>query len=249
MGRRAKKKEVQAAGAPLWMITYSDMVTLLLTFFVMLVAMANFDEVGRIEAVLQSIRLALGVGGHNVNIQGLQEDPAHLPKEIQPHDELQPVMSTIREAMSKHVSDDLVKMTRTRTEIRVQLNDSILFKPGSETLHPAAYSLLTDIARILGDYPVQIQVEGHTDTTGSPARNWELSAGRAVSIVNVLQSRGGLDGDKLSATGYGPHRPIALEGTGPSWNRRVELVIQSTSPIAYEALNQLDEVTGGFDGR
>ena len=73
MGRRQKKEEQASAGAPLWMVTYSDMVTLLLTFFVMLIAMANFEQVGRVQAVFQSIRLALGVGGAHELLQ-----PDHL---------------------------------------------------------------------------------------------------------------------------------------------------------------------------
>ncbi len=57
--RRSKKAPAPAAGAPAWMVTYSDMVTLLLTFFVMLLAMANFDDLVRRDAVLESIREAL----------------------------------------------------------------------------------------------------------------------------------------------------------------------------------------------
>jgi chemotaxis protein MotB len=63
--RREKSGGDEGGGpsAPFWMVTYSDMVTLLLTFFVMLLAMANFEEVGRVDAVFESIRLVLGVDG------------------------------------------------------------------------------------------------------------------------------------------------------------------------------------------
>ena len=183
-----------------------------------------------------------------MNLLGVTEESQNQTQEIQPQQELQPVMSTLRESLSKHLSDDLVKMTRNRTEIRVSLTDKILFAEGSDKLHPAAYSLLTDMARILSDHPVKIQVEGHTDATGSSEKNWSLSALRAVAITTVLQERGGLDGRNLEVRGYGEFRPAAFDGTDIAWNRRVELVIQSTSPIAYDALNELEEVTGGFDG-
>ena len=61
--KREKKKEDKKGGAPEWMVTYSDMVTLLLTFFVMQLAMANFEDPGKIDAALESIRAAFGSGG------------------------------------------------------------------------------------------------------------------------------------------------------------------------------------------
>ena len=249
MGRRQKKEEQASAGAPLWMVTYSDMVTLLLTFFVMLIAMANFEQVGRVQAVFQSIRLALGVGGAHEQLMGASEEQQQQVAEIQSRDELQPVMSRLRESLSRKISDDLVRMTRTRTEIRVSLSDGVLFKPGSRELDPRSFPLLTQIAQILGEHEkVSVQVEGHTDDTGNVKGNWDLSAGRAVEVVYYLQNKGELDGRSLEAKGYGQFQPSAPDGMEGAWNRRVELVIQSESPVAYEALYEVERATGGLDG-
>lgn len=250
MGRRreSKKEESQGPSAPFWMVTYSDMVTLLLTFFVMLMAMANFEEVGRVEAVLESIRLALGAGGNHQTLLGVTPQEMNQPSEIEPLDELQPIMSQLRESLTRHVSDDMVRMTRTQTEIRVQLSDRVLFAPGSEQLHPAAYSLLSGLGETLSNHPVHIRVEGHTDATGTADANWRLSALRAVSVVTAMQESGGIDGRQLEAHGYGSYRPSAPEGGDTTWDRRVELVIQSKSPLAYDAIYKVEQLTGGIDG-
>ena len=231
------------------MVTYSDMVTLLLTFFVMLMAMANFEEVGRVEAVLESIRLALGAGGRHQTLMGVTEAEMNQPSEIEPLDELQPIMAQLRESLNRHVSDDFVRMTRTQTEIRVQLSDQVLFEPGRSELRPAAYSLLGGIAEALSGQPVNINVEGHTDPTGDVKGNWELSALRAVAVVAFMQDRGGIDGRKLQARGYGSFRPASPGGGDATWDRRVELVIQSKSPLAYDAIYKVEQMTGGTDGR
>ena len=69
-------------------------------------------------------------------------------------DELQPVMAELRESLTRHVSDDFIKMTRTQTEIRVSLSDRVLFAPGSDQLHPAAYGILSTLGKTLAGHPV-----------------------------------------------------------------------------------------------
>lgn len=251
MGKRRDKPPDGPSGptAPFWMVTYSDMVTLLLTFFVLLMSMANFEEVGRVEAVLDSIRLALGADGYNTSALGATPEPQNQPAEIQPMDNLQPVLSQLRDALSAKVSDDMVKMTRTQTEIRVSLSDRVLFAPGSTELHPAAYSLLSELGAALAGQPVNVRVEGHTDATGDAQRNWELSALRAVSVTVALQSSGGIEGRNLEAVGYGAFRPASPEGNVDGrWDRRVELVIQAKTALAHDAVYKVQEITGGSDG-
>ncbi|MBO87779.1 MAG: hypothetical protein CL927_20710 [Deltaproteobacteria bacterium] len=235
--------------APFWMVTYSDMVTLLLTFFVMLLAMANFEEPGRVEAVFESIRLALGVDGLDEQVLGVDPvDPQH-EEDIQVENKLQPIMSVVSEALSKHLSDDMVVLTKTPTEIRVLLDDRVLFRPGSAELHPSTYLLLADVGEALAQQPVEVKVEGHTDETGNARGNWELSADRAVSVVYAMQERGGMNGAHLEARGMGQFRPSNVTKGQNNWDRRVELVIRSDSSLAFDALYEVERITnGGRDG-
>jgi len=235
--------------APFWMVTYSDMVTLLLTFFVMLLAMANFEEVGRVDAVFESIRLALGVDGLDDQVVGVDPVDPNQIEDIQTETKLQPIMSEVASALSRHLSDDMVVLTQDVTEVRVKLDDRVLFKPGSAELHPSIYLLMADVGQALKGQPVTVKVEGHTDETGDTKANWELSSARAVSVVYAMQVRGGLEGEKLEARGMGQFQPSSAVKGDHNWNRRVELVIKSDSALAMDAVYEVERVTnGGRDG-
>lgn len=233
--------------APFWMVTYSDMVTLLLTFFVMLLAMANFEEVGRVEAVFESIRLALGVGAPDVAKVGVDvEQENH--DDVTVEDKLEVIKSRIRVELDRKFSDEAIPLTKTPQEIRVSLPDEVLFAPGSAELHPAVYRKLSDLGVLLSKEPVSVKVEGHTDETGAPEDNWELSSARAVSVVLALQ-RAGMPGSRLEARGMGEYYPAnQLEGDA-NWDRRVDLVIKSDSALAFDAVHAVERLTtGGRDG-
>jgi chemotaxis protein MotB len=242
--KREKKPDEQKAGAPDWMITYSDMVTLLLTFFVMLLAMASFEDPGRVDKVIESLRRAFGVGGYSPKPEKVQKNPAANTSESKSiKDEIKPIVTQLREILSKKISDDLVKMTKTRTEVRVMLDPRILFAPGATELHPSSYGLIADLAMAVKDKEVNLFVEGHTDGTGDSTRNWEISALRAVSVVEALEERG-VSGEKMQARGLGQFAPADIVDGNSSWNRRVELIVQSDNSSGYDVVQSLGPSIG-----
>ena len=242
--REKKKEESKAGGAPEWMVTYSDMVTLLLTFFVMLLAMATFESPGRVDKVIESLRRAFGVGGYSPSPEKVQRNPAANTSETKStKDQVKPIVTQLREILSKKISDDLVKMTKTRTEVRVMLDPRILFAPGSTELHPSSFGLVADLANAVKDKEVRLFVEGHTDSTGDSSRNWEISAMRAVSVVEALEERG-VPGNVMQARGMGEFSPADIVDGNSSWNRRVELIVQSDNSSGYEVVRQLGPSIG-----
>ncbi len=250
MGRKKREKkggDEAPAGLPGWMATFSDMVTLLLTFFVMLMAMANFEDTQRVEAVFHSIRSALSVGAIQFNRVGSHNERQSMTPDQTRKESIQPIMAKLRQAYAKHLSDDLIRMTNNEQEIRLRLDARVLFREGSSKLHPAAYALLTDIATVLNDEAVEIRVEGHSDATGSPESNWKLSSERALSVVMALNEKGPIPGERLEADAFGQYRPAAGFGEVESWNRRVELVLRSDDANASRAVEILS-ATGGPDG-
>ena len=247
--RRKKKADAPAAGAPAWMVTYSDMVTLLLTFFVMLLAMANFDDLVRLNAVLESIRDALSMGNFNVQLSNDFTEATPATFDPESNTDVQPVAVKLREALSEHLSDDLVRMTQTQTEIRIQLDERVLFGPNETRIHPTAYGLIGDLATAIADEQVDVVAEGHTDATGSQLDNWQLSVDRAVSVVMALQDSGPIAGQRLEARGFSHYQPAdTSQADSSDWNRRVEIVLHSNKRSAYSAIEAVDGLQGGTHG-
>ena len=224
MGREKKQDEVKP-GLPGWFATYSDLVTLLLTFFVLMMSMANFEDVQRVTAVFASLRAALGVDGTDFKlVQSMVS--SDLTENVRRQETVQPVFAKLREAMSKHVSDDLMRITQTPTELRLRLDDRVFFQPGKTDVHPSAFQILGEVADAIKDEPIEVRVEGHTDARGDEAKNWGISSERAIAVLMALRARG-VPGHRVSAVAFGSFRPGAIIGEDDPWNRRVELVIRS----------------------
>lgn len=116
---------------------------------------------------------------------------------------------------------------RTENGILVNLKSSLLFTTDSAVVRPAAVEQIAQLGDILAKYPDdRIRIEGHTDATGSPARNEELSLRRAEAVREILASRG-VNPRQMLVQGAGSTRPIADNATpeGRAANRRVELHI------------------------
>lgn len=119
------------------------------------------------------------------------------------------------------------------TPSSIQIADKVQFAFNSAELLPVSFSLLDEVAKMLKDNPQieQLQVEGHTDSTGTAARNRTLSQQRAESVRTYLVKQG-IEKKRLSAKGFGPERPIAGNDTpeGQEANRRVEFNILKQGP-------------------
>ena len=157
------------------------------------------------------------------------------PAEQVPADVLgQKALDSISEQIEKELADlvqkDLISIRRDKLWLEVEIKTSILFSSGSAELEKTALPILGELAGILKGFPNPIQVEGFTDDV--PIRsdiypsNWELSAGRAASVVHLL-SKEGVKPERMAAIGYGEYRPIVSNATpeGRNKNRRVVLQI------------------------
>jgi len=138
--------------------------------------------------------------------------------------------NAIEKSMSKLIQQDLVAVRRNDLWVEVEIKTSILFPSGSAILQPEALPILSEIADILKNFPNPIHVEGFTDsvpinTVAFPS-NWELSAGRAASVVHLF-TKDGVEPRRMAAIGLGEYRPIADNSTveGRNKNRRVVLLI------------------------
>jgi chemotaxis protein MotB len=224
---------------PIWMITYADLVTLLLTFFILLLSMASMDPV-KFTKASGSIRNALG----------LHSDPAatefNIPTITTPHvTRFSPIQPQNTRKIYEHIKSQITSL-RLNKDIRLlrkeggsiilRVNDSILFKPGQSKISTAADSTLRTVAEIIRPLPMNLRIEGHTDDTAESTdgfSNWELSVARSISVLRFFSLRDLLSLDRMASIGYGSTRPIVPNSDSASRaiNRRVDFVLQLNRPV------------------
>jgi outer membrane protein OmpA-like peptidoglycan-associated protein len=123
-----------------------------------------------------------------------------------------------------------IDVQRQGDNILLNLPEGVTFDVGRATIKPQFYPALDSVARTLNQYGnTRIEVEGHTDSTGSAAMNQQLSENRAMAVASHLASRG-VARNRMYAVGYGMTRPIADNSTaeGRARNRRVEIIVIPT---------------------
>jgi len=237
------------AGTPDYMLTFGDLNSLLLTFFVLLIASATFD-IKKFNIIVSAFQGSFGVfeGGKMVVASNLP-DIGIKPTELKDEKTEKVVSfskresSDVTEELTQAVSDGKLEIRQTEEGLVIQITDQVLFEGGSPDLKSTeAKKILTKIGKVLnsveGLRDRNIRVEGHTDDQSIPFvdkgikyySNWELSAIRATNVLRFLNESAGVAAHRLSATGYGEYRPLPKKSdeTDEEWrarNRRVDIVI------------------------
>ena len=225
-------------GAPAWMATFSDLATLLLTFFVLLLSFANTDVV-EFKEMLGSVREAFGVQFRvSGDFEGLSDSPITVGE--MPPGALEFVSETsseqareLEEALRERGLLDRVEVTHDREGVSVRVRDAVLFDTGEATLRPEGATFLCELAEIIAsDLGADgVIVEGHTDDrpihTERFPTNWELSTARATTVLRHLLSEAEVEAARLSASGFADTRPLSpnADDASRAANRRVEFVI------------------------
>jgi chemotaxis protein MotB len=147
------------------------------------------------------------------------------------------IADRLTHALGDLVDQGLISVRHNELWLEVEIKDSVLFPSGSAALQPGALPVLHAVARVLKDFPNSVRVEGFTDdmpiNTLLYPSNWELSTGRASSVVRLL-AREGIAPVRMSALGYAEFRPVAGNDTaeGRARNRRVVLVVLADDRLA-----------------
>ncbi|PLX65940.1 MAG: flagellar motor protein MotB [Denitrovibrio sp.] len=244
-----KKCEECKPGLPLWMGTFADMATLLMTFFILLLSMASMDK-RKIKVALGSLQGSLGVLKEGNKTEMSQEDILSRLSFVQNVRSVQrKVSQSLKEYVKSAQMSQVVTIAQTKKGVSVRILDKMLFQPGSAELLDQAKPLLDKLAAVIEESPFNIMVEGHTDdipiSTAIYPSNWELSTARAVAVVKYFLSKQ-VSAQKLSAAGYAENHPVTpnISEASRAKNRRVE--VNFVSPEFAEANKQLfdDEDTG-----
>lgn len=226
-----KKQEDPPKGAPKWMTTFSDMTTLLLTFFVLLLSLANFDK-SKVEQVFGILGGATGILSQ-VGTSQMSEQNIIARKSMNDSVEKsqEKTEKMVKEFINAQNLEKMLSVVKTDKGVSVRVLDSFLFDSGSAVILPKAYPVLEKILDMVQYSSYYLNIEGHTDDVPSGRgtfSNWDLSAARAVSVVKYFIGQG-FDPARVSATGYGEFHPILPNITpeNRAKNRRVEINIIS----------------------
>ncbi len=250
VSNRKKPEPPQEYGAPAWMNTYGDMVTLVLTFFVLLFSFSTIDA-KKWEEIVNSFS-----GQRLVVVQPLDPKAADsneiirttptpaITPEPSINNDIKERFDELYEKIQKHISEnglDLqLNVSKDDNLIVLRITDSALFDSGRDVIRTDALELLQSIVEIFDEYETAIkliQIEGHTDNVPIHSAkfdsNWDLSTSRAVRVVQYFIDHSGISPMKYAASGYGEYHPVASNDTeeGKTKNRRVDFVITSTEYI------------------
>jgi chemotaxis protein MotB len=248
MGKH-RAAEAEAENSERWLLTYSDMITLLLALFVVLFAMSSisvrkFDEfkTGLLQTFSQmqlqsALKGGTGLLEHRslVTHPGITPGPP-VPSIPQAGEEASRIASAISQALAAQglASDVQIAVERRGVVVRL-LSDKVFFANDSASLGPVGTAVVNVIGKVVAPLPNDVVVEGYTDSlpiVGGPfSSNFELSAVRAVTVLEQLMRVDGVPADRLSATGYGDTHPIVPNNSPANMalNRRVDVVILNTS--------------------
>lgn len=239
----AKKKKSNASSQinPLgWMITFSDLVTLLLTFFVLLISMSSMD-VKAIESAFATFFKG-GSGPLELTAEGKMEEMARLLERTEDvpstvlldQAEIKKAILHFQDLDYQHLMelvDRDIKVIRDERGLVIQLADYILFNPGSAELRQEYLPLLNNIADILRVSRYPISIEGHTDSSalesGSETMAWKLSLERAIAVMKYLSEGERLVQDRFRVGGFGSSKPLVPNTTpqNRAKNRRIEIIL------------------------
>ena len=240
-----KKSQNGAADAPNplgWMVTFSDLVTLLLTFFVLLVSMQSMD----VKAIEQAFGMFSGGSGplnfadsgRLSKFQILMEQIDVIPPSQLNMEQIKVELFDFQDVEFQKMMDIVdrdIRIIKDDRGLVIQLADYILFNEGGSELRPEFLPVLSRVSDLLRATRRPVSVEGHTGASvlegGAEAWAWQLSLDRAIAVTQFFVKDEGLLEERFRVGGFGTSRPIAKDNTPEEQakNRRIEIIIYKGS--------------------
>ncbi len=207
-----------------WMISWSDLLTLLFASVVVLYASAarhGFPSAHPASAVKPAAA---------VNTLPPRPPEAHTNDLTDPFERL-------RSSLRDEIAEGKMQVSLETRGIVVSLGDQSWFTSGSDEIQPSALHSLGEVASVIRELPNSVRLEGHTDSvpihTARFRDNWSLSAARSAAVLNLLESRFDIPATRLAIAAYADNKPAAgnESAAGRAQNRRVDIIILSQRNI------------------
>jgi len=235
-----------------WLISYADFVTLLFAFFVVMYSISSVNE-GKYKVFSNSLNLAFSRQPTSTlsNVAPSQQSEQTLntllnrnkilvdkrtaqlgeqQRKIQ--ERMKNLTSGLNQVMASLINQRMVSINQTRRGVVIDISASTLFKTGDAVLQPGTLDVLRQVAAVLSNEDMSIEVEGHTDdtpiTTTQFPSNWELSSARASSVARMLIDNG-VPAERLAVVGLASNQPLMPNDSAENRarNRRVTIMIVS----------------------
>ncbi len=248
MARRAKRQGPD--NHERWMVSYADFITLLFAFFVVMYGISSVNE-GKYKDFSVSMSQVFGQNGAAADGSPirLSEEEAYFKalverrnarlaeKQRKQNERLQRLGERLNGKLGGFVDKGAMSISQSERGVTLDINASMLFQQGDATVQPAAVGTLIDVAKILVDEELPIEVEGYTDSlpisTPQFPSNWELSSARASSVVRLFIENG-IAAGRLNAIGHADNVPVAPNDSaeGRAKNRRITVTVLASPPEA-----------------
>ncbi|SEA47764.1 chemotaxis protein MotB [Thalassobacillus cyri] len=259
MRRRNRIKKREEKGAPRWMVTYSDLMTLILVFFILLFSMSQIDLV-KFEAISESFRNRMifdfypsPVEMDNPTEKTDPEENGEQSNEFEnptnevnttEHDaeddhsqkehELDQLVEEVDTFLDNNQLNDVISANRTDRGVVLVLQEQLLFESAEAEVLESGKPFLSKVGTLLKNIPNDITVEGHTDdrpiSTFRYPSNWELSGARASSVIRYIIGETSLERERFSAVAYGDTRPAAPNDSPENWGKNRRVEIVILDP-------------------
>ena len=256
-----RRRKAKNDAVPEWMVTFADMMTLLLTFFVLILSFSTTD-VERYKSIAEAMQSSFGLQElnplsiipadnppKNENIiEPLKPQPSTEADDADVENQLESIGNRLETNFTDEIEKGVIIVERDEDHIIIRFPDESAFTSGSDYLEPAVVPVLQKVGQLISEYDMFTIVGGHTDdqpiNTDRFRSNWDLSSARAVSVAHELTWLTDLEEEFLYVVGNADARPLvpntSLENRIK--NRRVEILLierpNNTERDVYQGIQQ-----------
>lgn len=222
------------AGMMRWLLTYADLITLLMVFFTVMYSMSRVDA-EKFKGLAGSLRASFFVGGSQAST-GSGFMPGGPGGSGSGGDVLEDLGYELAAATEGLTSQGSVSIYYGDRGLTISLG-AVLFRPGEAELLPDAKTILDKVSPYIAKVPNYVSVEGYTDNLPISTRdfpsNWELSARRATNVIHYFVNTSKVPASRFFVVGYGEYRPVVPNNNerNRAMNRRVDIVILKAAPV------------------
>jgi chemotaxis protein MotB len=221
-----------------WLVSYADFITLMFAFFVVMFASSQTDEALDKGGVAAAVREVLGGtvderGKGNAQMKGPGGSQPQNQRPIQQVAiaELLPSLQFLSKSLENEIHQGKIEMHMEPRGLVVSLRQATFFPSGEDSVDPKTYLSIDKIAQTIRELPNSVRLEGHTDSipihTARFRSNWELSAARAIAMMELFSEHFEIPRLRMAIAGYADTAPLDSNDTqeGRAHNRRVDIVI------------------------